>query len=54
MIATEGRETQETIVSGVEDVLLGTADADIKVGMRVEVTCQQAGDVMVPYWKAAS
>lgn len=33
--------------------LLGTADADIKVGMRVEVTCQQAGDVMVPYWQAA-
>ena len=34
--------------------LLGTSDADIKVGMRVEVECQQAGDVMVPYWKATS
>ena len=33
--------------------LIGTPDADIKVGMRVEVTCEQAGDVMVPYWKAA-
>jgi uncharacterized OB-fold protein len=34
--------------------LLGTADAGINVGMRVEVTCQPAGDVSVPYWKAAS
>ena len=34
--------------------LIGTPDAEIKVGTRVEVACQQAGDVMVPYWKIAS
>ena len=34
--------------------LIGYADADIKVGMRVEVACAPAGDVTVPYWKAAS
>ncbi|MND04335.1 hypothetical protein D3C83_245560 [compost metagenome] len=34
--------------------LIGTPDDAIEVGMRVEVTCEKAGDVMVPYWKASS
>jgi hypothetical protein len=52
-----GYQAKSAIVGlGISEMgrVYGRPDADIEVGMRVEVTCQQAGDVMVPYWKAAS
>jgi len=33
--------------------LFGTPDSEITVGMPVEVTFAQAGEVTVPYWKKA-
>ena len=33
--------------------LLGTPDSEITVGMLVQVTFAQAGEVTVPYWKKA-
>ena len=33
--------------------LLGSPDSEIMVGMPVEVTFAQAGEVTVPYWKKA-